>query len=52
VRSALERYFDTSSRKTVAAQALLQQIQASLKSTELPRLDQTVTALAAVSSGR
>ena len=52
VRSALERYFDNSSRKTVAAQALLQQIQASLKSTELPRLDQTVAALAAVAGGR
>ena len=52
VRSALERYFDSSSRKTVAAQALLQQIQASLKSTELPRLDQTVAALAAVAGGR
>ncbi len=52
VRSALERYFDSSSRKTVAAQALLQQIQTSLKSTELPRLDQTVAALAAVAGGR
>ncbi|MEI7783953.1 MAG: uroporphyrinogen-III C-methyltransferase [Betaproteobacteria bacterium] len=52
VQAALQRYFDGSSRKTQAATALLQQVQASLKSTELPRLDQTVTALAAVAGGR
>ena len=52
VQAALQRYFDASSRKTQAAAALLQQVQASLKSTELPRLDQTVTALAAVAGGR
>ena len=52
VQAALQRYFDGSSRKTQAGAALLQQIQASLKSTELPRLDQTVTALAAVAGGR
>lgn len=52
VQSALRRYFDGASRKTQAAAALLQQVQSSLKSTELPRLDQTVTALAAVAGGR
>ena len=52
VQALLQRYFDSSSRKTQAAAALLQQVQASLKSTELPRLDQTVTALAAVAGGR
>lgn len=49
---AFQRYFDTSSRKTQSAQALLQQVQASLKSTELPRLDKTIAALAAVAGGR
>ena len=49
---ALQRYFDPSSRKTQAARTLLPQIQASLKSTELPRLDKTVAALAAVAGGR
>lgn len=52
VQVALQRYFDLSSRKTQAAQALLQQIQGSLKSTELPRLDKTVAALSAVAGGR
>ena len=52
VQASLQRYFDGSSRKTQAAAALLQQVQASLKSTELPRLDQTVTALSAVAGGR
>ena len=52
VQAALQRYFDGSSRKTQAAAALLQQVQSSLKSTELPRLDPTVAALAAVAGGR
>jgi uroporphyrin-3 C-methyltransferase len=52
VQSALQRYFDGSSRKTQAAAALLQQVQSSLKSTELPRLDQTAAALSAVAGGR
>ena len=52
VQTALQRYFDGSSRKTQAATALLQQVQSSLKSTELPRLDQTAAALAAVAGGR
>ncbi len=52
VQVALQRYFDLSSRKTQSAQALLQQIQGSLKSTELPRLDKTVAALSAVAGGR
>jgi len=52
VELSLQRYFDASSRKTQSAQALLQQVQASLKSTELPRLDRTIAALAAVAGGR
>jgi uroporphyrin-3 C-methyltransferase len=52
VELSLQRYFDASSRKTQSAQALLQQVQASLKSTELPRLDKTIAALAAVAGGR
>lgn len=52
VEQALQRYFDTSSRKTQSAQALLQQVQSGLKSTDLPRLDKTIAALSAVSGGR
>ncbi len=52
VQSALERYFDGSSRKTQAALALLQQVQVQLKSNESPRLDQSLTALATAAGGR
>lgn len=52
VELALQRYFDPSSRKTQSARAQLQQVQVSLKSTELPRLDKTLVALAAVAGGR
>ncbi len=52
VQAALERYFDGSSRKTQVALASLQQVQAQLKSTEIPRLDQTLTALATAAAGR
>ena len=52
VELALQRYFDPSSRKTQSARVQLQQVQVSLKSTELPRLDKTLVALAAVAGGR
>jgi len=52
VQAALERYFDGSSRKTQVALASLQQVQAQLKSTEIPRLDQTLPALATAAAGR
>ena len=50
--SWLSKYFDASSRKTQAAAQLLQQIQGQLKSSELPRLDETMTALATAATGR
>ena len=48
----LGRYFDPSSRKTQAASSLLQQIQAQMRSTDLPRLDETLAALATAAAGR
>ncbi len=52
VQSNLLRYFDASARKTVAANSLLQQVQGQLRAGELPRLDETLAALATAASGR
>jgi uroporphyrin-3 C-methyltransferase len=52
VQTGLQRYFDASSRKTQAAAASLQQVQAQLRSGELPRLDETLAALATAAAGR
>ena len=48
----LGKYFDPASRKTVAAIQLLQQVQGQLKNSELPRLDETMTALTTAAAGR
>ena len=48
----LGKYFDQNARKTQAATELLQQIQSQLKTSELPRLDDTMTALATAAAGR
>ncbi len=48
----LGKYFDPASRKTQAATQLLQQVQGQLKSSELPRLDETMAALATAAAGR
>ena len=48
----LGKYFDQNSRKTQAATQLLQQIQSQLKTSELPRLDETMAALATAAAGR
>ena len=48
----LAKYFDTSARKTQAASQLLAQIQSQLKTSELPRLDETMAALATAAAGR
>ncbi|MGB4116515.1 MAG: uroporphyrinogen-III C-methyltransferase [Polaromonas sp.] len=48
----LGKYFDQNSRKTQAANQLLQQIQSQLKTSELPRLDETMAALATAAAGR
>lgn len=48
----LGKYFDPTSRKTQAAAQLLAQVQGQLKSSELPRLDETMAALATAAAGR
>ena len=52
VQTSLSRYFDSSSRKMQAAKVLLQQTQAQLRTSELPRFDDTLAALATASAGR
>lgn len=49
---ALAKYFDASSRKTQVAMSALQQAQSQLKTLELPRLDNTLAALAVAAAGR
>jgi uroporphyrin-3 C-methyltransferase len=48
----LGRYFDPASRKTQVAVQLLDQVQAQLKTSELPRLDETMAALSTAAAGR
>ncbi|MEO8387443.1 MAG: uroporphyrinogen-III C-methyltransferase [Polaromonas sp.] len=48
----LGKYFDASSRKTQTAAQLLAQVQGQLKTSELPRLDETMAALATAAAGR
>lgn len=50
--AALNRYFDPTSRKTQAAAGLLQQVQSQMKAAELPRIDESLTALATAAAGR
>lgn len=50
--ASLARYFDTSSRKTLTAQGVLQQLQVQMRSLELPRVDETLAALATAAAGR
>jgi uroporphyrin-3 C-methyltransferase len=50
--SAMGRFFDASSRKTQTAQALLQQMQTQMKALEVPRVDETLAALATAAAGR
>lgn len=49
---SLSRYFDNGSRKTQTALNLLQQVQVQMKSLELPRMDDTLTALSTAAAGR
>ncbi len=48
----LMKYFDPAARKTQNAAQLLQQVQSQLKTSELPRLDETLSALATAAAGR
>ena len=52
VSATLNRYFDPASRRTQAAATLVQQLQAQVKSTEPPRIDDTLTAIATAAAGR
>ncbi|WP_394755011.1 uroporphyrinogen-III C-methyltransferase [Rhodoferax sp.] len=48
----LDKYFNTTSRKTQTAVALLQHLQNQMKALELPRVDETLAALATAAAGR
>ncbi|MFT4241501.1 MAG: uroporphyrinogen-III C-methyltransferase [Acidovorax sp.] len=50
--AALNKYFDPASRRTQNAASVLQQAQAHMKAAELPRLDETLSALATAAAGR
>jgi uroporphyrin-III C-methyltransferase len=50
--ATLPKYFDASSRKTQAALALLTQVQGQMRVLELPRVDETLSALATAAAGR
>lgn len=49
---ALNKYFDPASRRTQSAATVLQQAQAHMKASDLPRLDETLSALATAAAGR
>lgn len=50
--AALGKYFDPSARRTQAAAASLQQMQAQLRTVEVPRIDETLAALTTAAAGR
>ena len=50
--TALNKYFDPAARKTQTAAGLLQQVQSQMKAVELPRVDETLAALATSAAGR
>jgi uroporphyrin-III C-methyltransferase len=50
--AALRKYFDGSARKTQLAAELLQQVQAQLRTVELPRIDETLAVLSTAAAGR
>jgi uroporphyrin-3 C-methyltransferase len=50
--TALNKYFDPAARKTQTAANLLQQVQGQMKTLELPRVDETLTALTTAAAGR
>jgi uroporphyrin-3 C-methyltransferase len=49
---ALQKYFDPAARRTQAAVTQLQQVQAQMRSVELPRIDETLAALATAAAGK
>jgi uroporphyrin-3 C-methyltransferase len=46
------RYFDSGSRKTQTAVTLLQQVQGQMRNLDIPRIDDTLAALATAAAGR
>lgn len=50
--AALQKYFDPASRRTQAAATQLQQVQAQVRTAELPRIDETLAALATAAAGK
>lgn len=48
----LQKYFQTNARKSQAAAALLQQVQAQMRTLQLPRIDDTLAVLATAAAGR
>ncbi len=50
--ATLAKYFDTNARATQQAQTLVLQLQAQMKATEMPRVDDTLAALATAAAGR
>lgn len=52
VEAALARYFDTSSSRVTAAQATLARLRKDLVDSDLPRPEETLTALTAAAGGR
>ena len=50
--AAVTRYFDAGSRRTQVMAAALQQMQLQLRSVDLPRIDETLAALATAGAGR
>jgi uroporphyrin-3 C-methyltransferase len=50
--AVLRKYFDANSRRTQAALQQLQQVQAQLRTVELPRIDETLAVLATAAAGR
>ena len=51
-QSALDRYFDRSSRRVVVSADLVRQVSAQARQVALPRPDETLAAIVAVQSGR
>jgi uroporphyrin-3 C-methyltransferase len=50
--AALAKYFDGGSRRTQAVATQLQQVQAQVRIAELPRIEDTLAALATASAGK
>lgn len=50
--ASLHKYFDPAARRTQAVATQLQQLQAQLRTSELPRIDETMAALATAAAGR